>query len=58
MSQKTATRTKQIYVFITMETEGEDWDLVKLALARQFQGGTFIVVLSNIFLLIIMNGQQ
>ena len=29
---KAYTRTEQIYVFITMEAEGESWDLVKLAL--------------------------
>ena len=28
---KTSTRTEQIYVFITMEAEGEGWDPKKLA---------------------------
>ena len=31
MSQKTSTRTEQIYVFTTMEAEDESWDSVKLA---------------------------
>ena len=31
MSQKTSTRTEQIYIFTIMEAEGEGWDPVKLA---------------------------
>ena len=31
MNKKTSTRTKQMYVFTTMETASEDWNSVKLA---------------------------
>ena len=51
MSKKTSTRTKQIYVFTTIEAQGEGLGSCKASLSppvfhyRTFQGGAFIVVI-------------